>query len=135
MYRGNGLRKNKKPANRVFRRAGFWRKLVGLRGFEPPTLCTPCKCASQTALQPEKGNSILLFRACVVNSILRANHGKCGGFLRSREAKTDLSGNAFFHEKILISQRLHSGSAFSARGDEGKSKRSRDKTECRRFRN
>ena len=29
--------------------------MVGLRGFEPPTLCTPCKCASQTALQPEIG--------------------------------------------------------------------------------
>ena len=33
-------------------------ELVGLRGFEPPTPCTPCKCASQTALQPEKGCAI-----------------------------------------------------------------------------
>ena len=46
----------KKPATLYFIRiAGdFGRKMVGLRGFEPPTLCTPCKCASQTALQPEK---------------------------------------------------------------------------------
>ena len=40
--------------------------MVGLRGFEPPTLCTPCKCASQTALQPEKEVGILgVFRVGV----------------------------------------------------------------------
>ena len=32
-------------------------QMVGLSGFEPPTPCTPCKCASQTALQPEVGGA------------------------------------------------------------------------------
>jgi hypothetical protein len=26
--------------------------LVGTRGFEPPTTCTPCRYANQTALRP-----------------------------------------------------------------------------------
>ena len=39
-------------------------KVVGLEGFEPPTPCTPCKCANQTALQPavEKGMKVDQFR-------------------------------------------------------------------------
>ena len=32
--------------------------MVGTAGFEPTTPCTPCKCASQAALHPDRGWSI-----------------------------------------------------------------------------
>ena len=32
------------------------RSLVGARGFEPPTSCTPCKRASRAAPRPESAN-------------------------------------------------------------------------------
>ena len=39
---------------------------IWVRGFEPPTSCTPCKCASQAALHPDqkKNNSITGAKVC-----------------------------------------------------------------------
>ncbi len=77
----------KKPATLYFIRiAGdFGRKLVGLRGFEPPTLCTPCKCASQTALQPEKGSadSRPYRRICQTEFIRRTGGRRVRGRVRT----------------------------------------------------
>ena len=40
------------------------RSLVGARGFEPPTSCTPCKRASRTAPRPEQRQE--LYADCVL---------------------------------------------------------------------
>lgn len=49
--------------------------LVGMRGFEPPTTCTPCRYASQAALHPESKSH------CTVLS--REGQGFCAGKRRS----------------------------------------------------
>ena len=36
----------------LLKSAELLRNLVGMRGFEPPTTCTPCRYASQAALHP-----------------------------------------------------------------------------------
>lgn len=65
--------------------------MVGLRGFEPPTLCTPCKCASQTALQPEKGVEILgVFRVGVKQIF--------SGCVSKKKRSREIHGNAFLRE-------------------------------------
>ena len=40
------------------------RSLVGARGFEPPTSCTPCKRASRTAPRPEQ--RLILYSDCML---------------------------------------------------------------------
>ena len=40
----------------AFTRQSVDLKLVGVRGFEPPTTCTPCRYAYQAALRPEAKN-------------------------------------------------------------------------------
>ena len=49
--------------------------LVGMRGFEPPTTCTPCRYASQAALHPESKSH------CTVLS--SEGQGFCAGKRRS----------------------------------------------------
>ena len=34
--------------------------VVGVRGFEPPTPCTPCRCANRTAPHPVLWNETIL---------------------------------------------------------------------------
>ncbi len=34
--------------------------MVGVRGFEPPTPCTPCRCANRTALHPVSSNGAIV---------------------------------------------------------------------------
>jgi site-specific DNA recombinase len=40
-----------------------WFNLVGARGLEPPTPCTPCKCSSQAELRPDSSSRIIAGRA------------------------------------------------------------------------
>ena len=46
------------PLPRGPARARAPRKLVGARGFEPPTPCTPCKCATRLRHAPTLGCSV-----------------------------------------------------------------------------
>ena len=51
-YQENSISVNQRPLTWLGQRCK--RLVVGARGFEPPTSCTPCKRASRSALRPDK---------------------------------------------------------------------------------
>ena len=53
------------------------RSLVGARGFEPPTSCTPCKRASRAAPRPDWQASIIVVIAKSRNTRMQLSDFAC----------------------------------------------------------
>ena len=110
--------------------------MVGLRGFEPPTLCTPCKCASQTALQPEKeatfsretGRLSNRFSGVPAARRFPAARGEFAQQRRAKRARDDVADAAFFpaaarvleksgESETVIDRELFAGGEVAQRAD------------------